>query len=277
MGFKMNGSPAKMGTIQGTAGHSSALKMKVEENASALKKKAYGGAGKTWGEYDKASGGALNTDTKTQKEYEAKMRKENPNWDKKSDNTWKTQQNKINKHVGSKVVHSVDEIKNNIENTTPPPNTNTNTNTNTNGVDETNNNNNNITTPTNAADVFSSSSNTSTIKPGIPEKDMLKIEGKSKKRYNELVENYDKGWEKEERKKAKALYGKDSSEYQKQRIQELDAKRADRMGTKGGKKQIWGLRHINNLGGKIRTGIALKKGAQAQMKEIMEATKAKNK
>jgi hypothetical protein len=37
MGFKMNGSPAKMGTIQGTAGHSSALKMKVEENASALK------------------------------------------------------------------------------------------------------------------------------------------------------------------------------------------------------------------------------------------------
>jgi hypothetical protein len=37
MGFKMNGSPAKMGSIQGTAGHSSALKMKVEENASALK------------------------------------------------------------------------------------------------------------------------------------------------------------------------------------------------------------------------------------------------
>jgi hypothetical protein len=115
MGFKMNGSPAKMGTIQGTAGHSSALKMKVEENASALKQKAYGGAGKTWGEYNKASGGALNTDTKTQKEYEAKMRKENPNWDKKKDNTWKMQQNKINKHVGSKVVHSVDEIENNIK------------------------------------------------------------------------------------------------------------------------------------------------------------------
>tara|TARA_R110000823_G_scaffold35176_3_gene97200 strand:+ start:1169 stop:2017 length:849 start_codon:yes stop_codon:yes gene_type:complete len=38
MGFKMNGSPAKMGTISGTAGHSSALKMKVSENAaSALK------------------------------------------------------------------------------------------------------------------------------------------------------------------------------------------------------------------------------------------------
>ena len=118
MGFKMNGSPAKMGTIQGTTGHSSALKMKVEENASALKQKAYGGAGKTWGEYNKASGGALNTDTKTQKEYEAKMRKENPNWDKKKDNTWKMQQNKINKHVGSKVVHSVDEITDNIKTST---------------------------------------------------------------------------------------------------------------------------------------------------------------
>ena len=275
MGFKMNGSPAKMGTIQGTAGHSSALKMKMEENASALKKKAYGGAGKTWGEYDKASGGALNTDTKTQKEYEAKMRKENPNWDKKSDNTWKTQQNKINKHVGSKVVHTVDEIANDIENKEESKIL---TDDQKGVVDETNNNNNNnIITPKNAAQVFSSLSNTSTIKPGIPEKDMLKIEGKSKKRQGENKENFNKAEQKNERKKAKALYGKDSSEYQKQRIQELDAERADRMGEQGGKKQIWGLRHINNLGGKIRTGIALKKGAQAKMKEIMEATKAKNK
>jgi len=37
MAFKMNGSSAKMGTIQGTAGHSSALKMKME---SAAKMKA---------------------------------------------------------------------------------------------------------------------------------------------------------------------------------------------------------------------------------------------
>jgi hypothetical protein len=264
MGFKMNGSPAKMGTIQGTAGHSSALKMKMEENASALKKKAYGGAGKTWGEYDKASGGALNADTKTQKEYEAKMRKENKNWDKKKDNTWKTQQNKINKHVGSKVVHSVDEIKNNIENANA------------------NKGNEAISTklpitPTNAAQVFSLLSNTSTIKEGIPEKDMLKIEGKSKKRQGEYKENLNKAEQKNERKTAKALYGKDSSKYQQERIQELEANRADRMGEQGGKKQIWGLRHINNLGGKIRTGIALKKGAQAKMKEILEATKAKNK
>jgi len=32
MSFRMKGSPAKMGTIQGTAGHSSALKMKKEDN-----------------------------------------------------------------------------------------------------------------------------------------------------------------------------------------------------------------------------------------------------
>ena len=38
MAYKMKGSPAKMGTIQGTAAHTSALKMRVEQNAaSALK------------------------------------------------------------------------------------------------------------------------------------------------------------------------------------------------------------------------------------------------
>ena len=40
MGFKMKGSPAKLGTISGTAGHRSALKMKAEADAaSALKLK----------------------------------------------------------------------------------------------------------------------------------------------------------------------------------------------------------------------------------------------
>ena len=31
MGFKMKGSPAKMGTIQGTSGHASALKKREED------------------------------------------------------------------------------------------------------------------------------------------------------------------------------------------------------------------------------------------------------
>jgi hypothetical protein len=203
MGFKMNGSPAKMGTIQGTAGHSSALKMKMEENASALKQKAYGGAGKTWGEYDKASGGALNTDTKTQKEYEAKMRKENPNWDKKKDNTWKTQQNKINKHVGSKVVHSVDEIKNNIENADA------------NGGNETK--------PTEAAV-------TQTEKKA-------KVQAKYDKKVGEATENKDKGDAKADYKYAKKTFGKGSEEERTAKLNKLVAKEADRQGKSGGKKQ----------------------------------------
>ena len=48
----MNGSPAKMGTISGTAGHSSALKMRAEQNAAAafqpspMKSKEYDAAAK---------------------------------------------------------------------------------------------------------------------------------------------------------------------------------------------------------------------------------------
>jgi hypothetical protein len=203
MGFKMNGSPAKMGTIQGTAGHSSALKMKVEENASALKQKAYGGAGKTWGEYNKASGGALNADTKTQKEYEAKMRKENPNWDKKKDNTWKMQQNKINKHVGSKVVHSVDEIENNIKTTA------------TNGGNETK--------PTEAT----------------TKRDNKKVEVQAKydKKVGEATENKDKGDAKADYKYAKKTFGKGSEEERTAKLNKLVAKEADRQGKSGGKKQ----------------------------------------
>jgi hypothetical protein len=203
MGFKMNGSPAKMGTIQGTAGHSSALKMKVEENASALKQKAYGGAGKTWGEYNKASGGALNADTKTQKEYEAKMRKENPNWDKKKDNTWKMQQNKINKHVGSKVVHSVDEIENNIKTTA------------TNGGNETK--------PTEAT----------------TKRDDKKVEVQAKydKKVGEATENKDKGDAKADYKYAKKTFGKGSEEERTAKLNKLVAKEADRQGKSGGKKQ----------------------------------------
>ena len=39
MAFKMKGNPAKMGMIKGTAGYSSALKMKMEKDAAAKMKK----------------------------------------------------------------------------------------------------------------------------------------------------------------------------------------------------------------------------------------------
>jgi len=38
MAFKMNGSPAKLGTIKGTTGHSSALKQKKREEKTIQQK-----------------------------------------------------------------------------------------------------------------------------------------------------------------------------------------------------------------------------------------------
>ena len=73
--------------------------------------KAYGGT-KTWSEGQKDSGGTLNSVTRDQKAYEAKKSGENADWKKREDNTWKQNQNKINKHLGSKKVYdTVDEKK----------------------------------------------------------------------------------------------------------------------------------------------------------------------
>ena len=74
----MNGSPAKMGTISGTAGHSSALKMKAEADAaSALKQKGtYAGAKKSDPKLDEY----INTRSSSKKgsaEYDAAQNKIN--------------------------------------------------------------------------------------------------------------------------------------------------------------------------------------------------------
>ena len=130
MGFKLPGKSIQ----SGTSAHSSALKMKAKENtASALKhwkhpdpdadhsvmdhakenvidpivkkgkeifggksedKKAYGGT-KTWEEGSKASGGTLNDLVKARKDHE------------KGTPGYAEIQNKINKHLGSKVEHKV--------------------------------------------------------------------------------------------------------------------------------------------------------------------------
>tara|TARA_R100000501_G_C2606166_1_gene101901 strand:+ start:318 stop:1133 length:816 start_codon:yes stop_codon:yes gene_type:complete len=153
MGYKMKGSPAKLGTIQGTAGHSSALKMKAEADAaSALKqmeltKEDMKGSGYTlgkgkdsltvsatgktytsthetkggvrskrakpveitldknkpadkailssrWKKGDKASGGTLNELVAARKKH------------KKGSAEYAAIQNKINKSLGSKKVHT---------------------------------------------------------------------------------------------------------------------------------------------------------------------------
>jgi hypothetical protein len=120
MGFKMKGPSMH----SGTASHKSALKsiQSVEARKQAVAAAgqastsgessgspakadlAYGGT-KTWGQGQKDSGGTLNQITREQRAYEKKMKSENPKWNKREDNTWKTTQNKINKHLGSKKVY----------------------------------------------------------------------------------------------------------------------------------------------------------------------------
>jgi hypothetical protein len=66
MAFKMKGNPIKLGTIQGTAGHSSALKMKMEKDAAAKMKK------------EAAMKMKMEAAAKMKKESAMKMKKESP-------------------------------------------------------------------------------------------------------------------------------------------------------------------------------------------------------
>ena len=132
----MNGSPAKMGTISGTAGHSSALKMKAEADASALKqmeltkeetKDAYGKHGGQEITFN-ATGTEYTRDGKTKKVIpkgtthkkllEARWKKGDKasggtlnelvaarKKHKKGSAEYAEIQNKINKSLGSKKVH----------------------------------------------------------------------------------------------------------------------------------------------------------------------------
>jgi hypothetical protein len=75
--------------------------------SSPVKQAAYGGDGRTWSQADKDSKGDLNKITNTQKAYEKEMLAKDSKWDKRSDNSWKTNQNAINKAVGSKKVYDV--------------------------------------------------------------------------------------------------------------------------------------------------------------------------
>ena len=121
MGYTMKGSPAKLGTIQGTAGHRSALKMKEsalkhsDENKGAIpghahphkedkgkeikvikkEDKVVTGGTKTWKEGVKASGNRLNELEKASGKY------------KKGTSEYAALQPQINKALGSKKVHPV--------------------------------------------------------------------------------------------------------------------------------------------------------------------------
>lgn len=81
---------------------------------SFMKQAAYGSGGETWGEYAKRSGqgegGEYNLDTvvNSQRAYEAKMRAQDKNWNKKEDNTWKKRQNTINELMDSSKRYEID-------------------------------------------------------------------------------------------------------------------------------------------------------------------------
>jgi len=138
MAFKMNGSPAKLGTISGTAGHSSALKMKAEADAASALKQMELTEEETKGAYAEgkganvtmsATGDTITTKSgqkiKTDKSKVTHKKLLDARWkkgDKASGNTlnelvaarkkhkkgsaeYAAIQNKINKSLGSKKVH----------------------------------------------------------------------------------------------------------------------------------------------------------------------------
>jgi len=233
----MKGSPAKMGMIQGTAGHASALKMKAEADAaSALKQmtlskdelkdvKWQSGAnigsdvtvsatgkemtvgGKTmptkgegssktadkilekrWEKGDKASGGTLNDLVKQRKGL------------KKGSAEYAEVQNKINKALGSKKVHTA---------TTTATNTTTKN------------------KPKSKIDKV--------VQKGEDKK--AEIADKASKLTGEVKENVSKKTAKITRRGAKKEFGKGSKEHLAAKQAHLVAKEADRQGEEGGRKQ----------------------------------------
>ena len=108
MGFKMNGSPAKLGTISGTAGHSSALKMKA---ASALKQET---------DYVKMQAEAAKKDPRyaklTAEEYEAEAKRQSEHY-KKTGN-WDAMG--VYDHKGEKKVVKTEITPNNEDGTAGP-------------------------------------------------------------------------------------------------------------------------------------------------------------
>jgi hypothetical protein len=230
MGFKMNGSPVKMGTIQGTAGHSSALKMKVEENASALKqmtitKEDMKGTGFVPHQGKPATVSATGktyTSQKTGKQVELDPTKKG---DKAIlESRWK----KGDKASGGTLNELVKQRKG-VTKGTPEYNK--------------------IQNQINAAlgskkkydegPVAAEQTTTTTATEATTKRDDKKVEVQAKydKKVGEATENKDKGDTKADYKYAKKTYGKGSEEERTAKLNKLIAKEADRQGESGGKKQ----------------------------------------
>ena len=246
MAFKMNGSPAKMGTISGTAGHSSALKMKAESALKAKnpKAKTYDEAykenltkGYTDGETvvsDRRKGDKkvkINPRNKsvyegTKKERKASFRKEAEDWNMKTYGT-KNPTSVANKggmtkkELAAKHKASTKDSEKKIKNTT-----------------NNNNNTSNNTTPSVSSGPSSpNSTNIITKKLDKANSKITKISNKANKRTGEVVENVSKRVAKLTKKGAKKMFGKGSKQHLAAKQAHLVAKEADRQGQSGGRKQ----------------------------------------
>jgi len=220
MGFKMNGSPAKMGTISGTAGHGSALKMKAEASAaSALKQKEKRETSWWKGEEglipDELQPGVNRPKVKTEhgKKVEA---------DKKATES-KTSSKKSYVKKGGKSTGNMKDYALNSQARRDEYDAR--------GWAH------DKTTKVTAA-------TTATAKPTKTEEAVAKgevkkgnIAEKAAKRTGEVVENVDKKTSKLARKAAKKTGGKGSVEHLEAKKAHLEAKETDRQGGKGGRKQ----------------------------------------
>jgi hypothetical protein len=231
MGFKMNGSPAKMGTIQGTAGHSSALKMKVEENASALKQMTITKEDMKGSGFDPKEGltvsptGSTYT-TKHNKDKKSRSQKLDPS--KKADKAvlearWK----KGNKASGGTLNELVKQRKGVTK-----------------GTPEYNKIQNQINAALGSKKRYDEGPTTdettkTTATEATTKRDNKKVEVQAKydEKVGEATENKDKGDTKADYKYAKKTFGKGSEEERTAKLNKLIAKEADRQGESGGKKQ----------------------------------------
>lgn len=210
----MNGSPAKMGTISGTAGHSSALKMKAEADAASALKQMYSPEEMAKNKEAKAtfdknvSKPAPKTTTKKADPY-AKAAKKDPKLGdyvkqrkglKKGTPEYAKVQNKINAAYGVKKRY--DEGPN-TEGSGP--------------VDK----------------GFNKYMKKHTNITDKADKKQTKLKVKS----NEVSENTDKKLGKLHKNQERKVHGRGSKEHLTAKKAHLQAKEADRQGERGGKKQ----------------------------------------
>jgi len=205
----MNGSPAKLGTISGTAGHSSALKMKADENAASALKQINKDGTVAVPALDKSK--KTKHGTKTYKSAYDEMKTEVPRVGKtdKYGNKYKSQKDFEKaadkwwaSEAGQKKAKSDKKFSHRIAK-----------------KDES-------TKPTKTEKV---------IAKGETKK--AKITAKATKKTAEVTENVDKKTAKISRREAKKKHGKGSKEHLQAKKAHLEAKEADRQGSKGGKKQ----------------------------------------